>query len=177
MRFAAKNRAFGAVLAVATCLPPNIAFAQGASNEAAAQALFDQARTLMQSGKLVEACAKFAESNRLSPGAGTMLNLGACYEKNGQTASAWAIYADAASAADKANRKDWATRARTRMTAIAPDLSKLTINVPAGAKVDGLAIKRDATDLGASGWGVAIPVDPGSHTIAAIVPGHKPWST
>lgn len=177
MRITAKNKLFGALLVVATCLPPNLAFAQSASNEAAAQALFDEGRTLMQSGKLAEACAKFAESNRLSPGAGTMLNLGACYEKNGQTASAWAIYADAASAADKANHKDWATRARARMAAIAPDLSKLTINVPADAKIDGLAVKRDASDLGASAWGVAIPVDPGSHTIAASAPGHKPWST
>ena len=177
MRITAKNKLFGALLVAAACLSPNLAFAQGASNEAAAQALFDEGRSLMQSGKLAEACAKFAESNRLSPGAGTMLNLGACYEKNGQTASAWATYADAASAADKANRKDWAARARTRMSAIAPNLSKLTINVPADTKVDGLAIKRDATDLGASGWGVAIPVDPGAHTIAASAPGHKPWST
>lgn len=161
----------------ATCLPPSIAFAQGASNEAAAQALFDQGRTLMHSGKLAEACAKFAESNRLSPGAGTMLNLGACYEKNGQTASAWAIYADAASAADKANRKDWATRARARMSALAPDLSKLTITVPDATKIDGLAVKRDGNDLGSSAWGLAIPVDPGPHTIAASAPGHTPWST
>ena len=176
-RIAAKNKAIAAFLAAMMCLPANIAFAQSASNEAAAQALFDEGRALMHEGKLAEACAKFAESNRLSPGAGTMLNLGACYEKSGQTASAWAIYADAASAADKANRKDWASRAKTRMAALAPDLSKLTISVPADAKLDGLAIKRDATDLGASGWGVSIPVDPGAHTIAASAPGHKPWST
>ncbi|MGH7329643.1 MAG: PEGA domain-containing protein, partial [Polyangiaceae bacterium] len=173
----AKNKAFAALLALATCLPPNIAFAQGASNEAAAQALFDQARTLMQSGKLAEACAKFAESNRLSPGAGTMLNLGACYEKNGQTASAWATYADAASAADKANRKDWATRAKTRMAALAPDLSKLTITVPVESKVDGLEVKRDDVVVGETSWGVAIPVDPGAHVVSASAPGYKPWTT
>jgi hypothetical protein len=131
----------------------------------------------MQSGKLTEACAKFAESNRLSPGPGTMLNLGACYEKSGQTASAWAIYADAASAAGKANRKDWAARAKVRMAALAPDLSKLTIAVPADSKMDGLEVKRDGIVVGASSWGVSIPVDPGAHVIAATAPGHKSWST
>ena len=71
----------------------------------------------MQEGKYAEACPKFADSNRLAPGAGTLLNLGACYEKNGQTASAWATYADAASQADHAGRKDWATKAKARMDA------------------------------------------------------------
>lgn len=156
---------------------PHLAFGQtGASNEAAAQALFDQARGLMQAGKFAEACAKFAESDKLSPGPGTLLNLGACYEKNGQTASAWATYADASSAADKANRKDWATKAKARMAALQPDLSKLSISVPATSQVDGLEVKRDGVVVGASSYGVPIPVDPGPHVIDATAPGHKKWS-
>jgi hypothetical protein len=160
------------------CASPMTAFAQssGASSEAAAQALFDQARDLMQAGKFAEACAKFAESDKLSPGAGTLLNLGGCYEKNGQTASAWATYADAASEADKANRKDWATKAKARMTALQPYLSKLSIVVPASSQVDGLEVKRDGVVVGASSYGVPIPVDPGPHVIDASAPGRKKWS-
>ncbi|MEO8875366.1 MAG: hypothetical protein ABI461_07255 [Polyangiaceae bacterium] len=179
MRNTLINKLVGAslVLAVATATSaPRTAFAQGASNEAAAQALFDQARGLMQAGNFAEACAKFAESDRLAPGAGTLLNLGGCYEKNGQTASAWATYADAASAADKANRKDWAARAKTRMAAISPDLSKLSIVVPASSQTDGLEVKRDGVVVGASSYGVPIPVDPGPHVIDATAPGHKKWS-
>ena len=165
------------MLAIAlTAGTPSTAFAQGASNEAAAQALFDQARGLMTAGKFAEACAKFAESDRLAPGAGTLLNLGSCYEKNGQIASAWATYADAASAADKANRKDWATRAKTRMAALSPDLSKLSIAVPATSQLDGLEVKRDGVVVGASSYGVPIPVDPGPHVIEATAPGHKKWT-
>ncbi|MEO7111379.1 MAG: hypothetical protein ABI183_13155, partial [Polyangiaceae bacterium] len=164
-------------LAATIVSAPQFAFAQtGASNEAAAQALFDQARGLMQAGKFAEACAKFAESDKLSPGPGTLLNLGGCYEKNGQTASAWATYADASSAADKANRKDWATKAKARMAALQPDLSKLSIAVPATSQVDGLEVKRDGVVVGASSYGVPIPVDPGPHVIDATAPGHKKWS-
>jgi hypothetical protein len=174
-----KNKAIAVMSLVAlTAMAsmPTRAYAQGASSEAAAQALFDQARGLMQAGKFTEACAKFAESDKLSPGAGTLLNLGACYEKNGQTASAWATYADAASAADKANRKDWATRAKARMAALSPDLSKLSIVVPASSQIDGLEVKRDGVVVGTSSYGVPIPVDPGPHVIDATAPGHKKWS-
>jgi len=179
VRNTGKNKPIAAILLLGmamTSLPSRSAFAQGASSEAAAQALFDQARGLMQAGNFAEACAKFAESDRLSPGAGTLLNLGSCYEKNGQTASAWATYADAASAADKANRKDWATRAKARMAALGPDLSKLSIVVPATSQIDGLEVKRDGVVVGASSYGVAIPVDPGPHVIDASAPGHKHWS-
>jgi hypothetical protein len=181
MRNHRQNKPIAAMLILAATMvsaAPHSAFAQssGASSEAAAQALFDQARGLMQAGKFAEACAKFAESDKLSPGAGTLLNLGACYEKNGQTASAWATYADAASAADKANRKDWATKAKARMAALQPDLSKLSIVVPATSQVDGLEVKRDGVVVGASSYGVPIPVDPGPHVIDASAQGHKKWS-
>ena len=131
----------------------------------------------MQEGKYAEACPKFADSNRLAPGAGTLLNLGACYEKNGQTASAWATYADAASQADHAGRKDWATKAKARMDALAPTLSKLSIVVPATAQAPGLVVKRDGVAVGASEYGVPIPVDPGKHTIEASADQKKPWTT
>ncbi len=159
-----------------TIASPALAQSSSASSEAAAQALFDQARGLMTAGKFAEACAKFEESDKLAPGAGTLLNLGGCYEKNGQTASAWATYADAASEADKANRKDWAAKAKARMEALQPNLSKLSIVVPATSQVDGLEVKRDGIVVGASSYGVPIPVDPGPHVIDATAPGHKKWS-
>src|SRR5271154_1822433 len=89
-------------------LAPGSAHADGASSKAAAQALFEEARQLMIDGKFGEACPKLEESERLDPGAGTLLNLGHCYEKNGQTASAWVTYKDAANAADLRHRSDWA---------------------------------------------------------------------
>jgi serine/threonine-protein kinase len=153
------------------------ALAQDASSQAAAQALFEQARQLMTDGRYAEACPKLAESQRLDPGAGTLLNLGHCYEKNGQTASAWVTFKDAAAAADLKHRDDWSSRARERSAALVPILSKLTIDVPPEGRPEGLQVRRDGVNVGGAEWGVPIPVDPGEHTIEALAPGKKKWTT
>ena len=158
-------------------LASSLARAENASSQAAAQALFDEARTLMNAGKFGEACPKFAESERLDPGAGTLLNLANCYEKAGQTASAWVTFKDAAAAADVKRRADWSQRARERATALEPLLSRLTITVAKENRVEGLEIRRDGVMVGSAEWGVAIPVDPGDHAIEATAPKKKTWST
>jgi hypothetical protein len=150
--------------------------AQDASNQAAAQALFDQARQLMADGKFAEACPKLVESERLDPGAGTLMNLGHCYEKNGQTASAWVTFKDAAAAADLKHRADWSARARESAQALEPTLSKLTIDVPPEARVSGLQVRRDGVEVGSAVWGTPIPTDPGDHTVEAAAPAKKTWS-
>ena len=155
-------------------LAPGRAFAQDASSQAAAQALFEQARQLMAQGKYAEACPKLVESQKLDPGAGTLLNLGACYEKNGQTASAWVTFKDnAAAAADLKHRADWSTRARERAQELEKSLSKLTIEVPPDARVSGLQVRRDGVEVGAAVWGTPIPIDPGDHTIEASCTGEE----
>jgi serine/threonine-protein kinase len=166
-----------AVAALFCAIAPGRALAQDASNQAAAQALFDQARQLMADSKFAEACPKLVESERLDPGAGTLLNLGHCYEKNGQTASAWVTFKDAAAAADLKHRADWSARARERAQALEPTLSKLTIDVPVEARVSGLQLRRDGVEVGAAIWGTPIPTDPGDHAIEAAAPAKKTWTT
>jgi Flp pilus assembly protein TadD len=73
-----------------------------ATDKAAVRALFDEGKRLMDAGQFAQACPKFADSEKLDPDVGTLLDLGVCYEKNGQTASAWATYKEAASAAANA---------------------------------------------------------------------------
>ncbi|HEX8792221.1 MAG TPA: hypothetical protein VF765_14805 [Polyangiaceae bacterium] len=149
------------------------AAAQDASNKAAAEALFRDGRALYDQGKYPEACAKFAESQRLDPAPGTLLNLAGCYEKNGQTASAWATFKEAMAAAHVKGRTDWEDLARTRASALEPTLSRLTIAV--ASKADGLTVTRDGSNVGSAEWGTAIPVDPGSHAVDAQAPHRKPF--
>src|SRR5689334_9121415 len=110
-------------------------------NEAAAEALFEEAKKLAAKGKYAEACPKFAESNRLDRGAGTLIHLGDCYEKNKQTASAWATYKEASSAAQAINRQDWQKLATERSQKLEPKLAKLTIKVD--SPVDKMEVMKD----------------------------------
>lgn len=61
---------------------------------------------LLQEEKAREACPKFAESQKLDPGTGTLLNLANCYEVAGQLASAWASYVEAENSAKRDHRPD-----------------------------------------------------------------------
>jgi serine/threonine-protein kinase len=154
---------------------PSAALAEKPSKQTA-QALFEEGRRLMTAGSLAEACEKLAESQRLDPGAGTLLNLALCYEKRAMHASAWLTYKEAAAAAERSGRAEWATRARTKATALAPSLSTLTVLVPDGAKTPGLEVRLDGSPLSRETWGVALPVDGGSHVVDARAPKHEPWT-
>src|SRR5580704_7129436 len=98
--------ATGAGIAMAFVASSQVARADGA-NAPAAEALFAEGRRLVDAGDFANACPKFADSERLDPSVATLLNLGACYEKAGRTASAWATFREAISAAQAAKRDDY----------------------------------------------------------------------
>jgi len=157
-------------------LVPASARADAQDHAAAAQVLFEQGKSLVEAGRFAEACPKLAESLRLDPGLGTMLWLADCYENNGQTASAWAQFKDAAAKA--AFTRDAREKiARDRATKLEPRLARLQVTVAKGGDVSGLAVTRDGIALGRAEIGLPVPVDPGTHTIGASAPGKKPWST
>jgi serine/threonine-protein kinase len=156
---------------------PRAAHGQGpptAGNKVAAEALFEDARTLVSAGKYAEACPKFADSQRLDPSPSTLLNLASCWEKLGRTATAWATYREAESAASAAHRPEYVTAAQRHAEALAPRLARLILSVQ--QPVAGLQLTEDGAAVAASEWGTAIPIDPGVHTLEATAPGYKPWS-
>jgi len=154
---------------------PATASGQSASDQAAAEALFKQGRDLMADGQYAIACPKFVESQRLDPAPGTLLNLATCYEKNGQIASAWVTFKEAAAAARQADQPERARMARDKAAEIEPNLPTLTIVVPAAADRPDLQVRRDGVLVGRPEWGTPIPVDPGAHVVEAGGPGLRTW--
>jgi hypothetical protein len=161
-------------VAFALALVPGRARAQSAQDKAAAEAAFEEGKRLMTAHAFAEACPKFAESLRRDPGIGTMLGLADCYEKNGQTASAWAEFREAAAAAArKSDRRE--ALARENAARLEPTLTKIAVRVPAETDVRGLLVRRDGIELGRALWDTAVPVDPGVHAVSATAPGFKEW--
>ena len=159
-------------LASLTLLAP-LAVAQNASNQAAAEALFDQGKAAMAAHNYAEACPKFFESNRLDTGLGTTLWLADCYEQNGQTASAWAEFREAAALAARTTDPREKV-ARSRAKALEPKLARLVLVVPPAVQVPGLEVARDGVLVASPVWGTPVPIDPGPHTFVAKAPAHLP---
>lgn len=162
-------------VALAANLTPSWSWA-GVQEQAAAEALFQEARQLMKNGEYAAACPKLVDSNRLDTAVGTLLYLGECYEKSGKTASAWTAFLAAAESAHKAGQMDRARVASERANSLVNKLSKISISVSKTARVPGLEIHRDELEVSEVTWGVAVPLDAGEHVIVATAPGKKDWS-
>jgi tetratricopeptide (TPR) repeat protein len=148
-----------------------------ASADRLAQSLFDEATALMDQSRFEEACPKFAESQRLSPGGGTLLNLAYCLEKLHKYASAYTAYNEALSASLKDGRKDREISARERIAAVLPKLSRASVKVPPESRLPELEVRFDGTPVREAAWGVAAPVDSGPHEVVATAKGKKPWTS
>jgi hypothetical protein len=154
-----------------------VAGAEPGADKAAAQALFDEGKRLATEGHYAEGCPKLAESQRLDPAPGTLLNLADCYEKAGLTASAWATWLEAASATKQAGQLERERLARKRADALKPRLMNLEISVPEASRFPGLEVRRDNTVVSNVVWGTPMPIDPGTHGISARASGHRSWNT
>jgi hypothetical protein len=131
----------------------------------------------MKKGQFAQACDKLDASDRLEPTDGTELNLADCREKNGQLATAWAMFVKAAAAAKHAGNAGREAEARRRAAALEPRLVYLTISVPEESRVEGLVIKRNETAIDPELWNQRVPVDPDEYQISGEAPGYEPWST
>jgi hypothetical protein len=162
-----------------------VALGLGASNamadvndaqRTAAEALFLEARKLMETGEYASACPKLADSQRLDPGTGTLLNLGLCYKMLGRTASAWSAFREAAASARAARQEKREQIAMEEANALEATLSKLVISVSAEAAAVGAAVKLDGSAVPRSMWEMPMPVDPGEHVVEASAAGKLPWN-
>jgi hypothetical protein len=168
------RRAHAWVLAViAGCATLAWAAAPAEAQVAAAEALFNQGRDLMQQKKYAEACEKFQSSHELDPSVGALGSLGDCREKNGQIASAWAAYSEAVSLARQLNDKRRERAAQEHVKRLERLLSYLVLEVPAEARVSGLVITRNGERVPDAVWNEKVPVDPGTYVVRVEAPGYR----
>lgn len=148
----------------ATCIVViALALAGRADAERPGDREFERGRKLMLKGDVAEACAAFAESQRLDPQYGTEFNLGQCYQKLGRLSAALEAYQDVARRDPNVQRRD---AAATLAAELEPRVPKLQIQLdhpPASV----------AVTVDGAGRSVAIdpakpfPVDAGEYTVTA----------
>lgn len=141
------------------------------ADAAAAQALFERGRRAAAHGDLALACKSFAESQRLDPGAGTLMNWATCEARQGKLASAWQHFNEAAALLRPFDdRKSFVDR---QITELAPRLPRLTLhlspNAPPAARV-----LLNGTELAPASVGLSTPVDPGQIELHVTCEGRRP---
>lgn len=170
-------RASLALICLLSLMPAVHAFAQAtAAEKAAAEALFDRGLGLLRDGKLNEACESLEQSQAIEAGIGTMLYLAECYERQGRTASAWALFREASSQAQAAGQGERAETGRKRAERLMHELAMLTLVAPTWPPELHAVITRNGSNVPQSTLGVAVPVDPGEQRVEVKAAGYAPFS-
>lgn len=151
-------------LALAVVLFAGVAQAQPA-DVAKADALFKEGRALMKSGNYETACPKLEESYRLDPAAGTGINLGDCFEKQGKVASALLAYQAARALLKPGDPR--VGPVDKEIAALDMRAPRLTIKLAPGAP-EGTTVKRDGREVVPA---TPTVVNPGKHVVVVSAPG------
>lgn len=138
-----------------------------------AESLFRDARARLDEGKIHEACDLFARSDKVQHALGTLLNLAACHQKEGKTATAWAEFQEAAAEATRAGDKARAGFAQDQVDALEKNLHRVSIDV--GDPLPGMKVELDGAALDRAVWGTPLPLDPGPHTVQVTADGYAPY--
>jgi hypothetical protein len=167
------SRSFASLVLVSALL---VAGAAAAQEEAGADARYNRAVTDMVAGKYDEACPIIEDAYRADPRPGRLFTLAECEAGRGRIASAVARYDEyLAVFAQMPPEKQAKQQGRegiaiTKRAALAPHVPQLTVLLPPGAP-GGTVVKRDGAVIAEASVGVALPVDPGDHTVTGQAPG------
>jgi hypothetical protein len=155
----------------------SVAQASPAPQRTAAEMLDAEGTSLMQAHRYAEACPKLAESERLEPGTGVLLRLGLCYEELGRTASAWSVFRDAAARAQRSGDESVRQLATKRADVLEPRVPKVIFRAAPGTEHEPVEVRCDGAPLDRAAIGAEIPLDPGTHTVQATLPGRRTFRT
>jgi hypothetical protein len=135
-----------------------------------AETLFRGGRVAAEAGDFTTACDRFAESERLEPAPGTLMNLADCEEHLGRLVNAREHFDLAASGF----RRDDGRRAyaANRAADIEKRLSHLLLRLSPGVPADATVLKG-GVPLDPGAIGRAMPADPGKLTIVVTATGRE----
>lgn len=138
-----------------------LAHAQSAQETAIARALFEEGISLADQAKWAEAADRFRRAQSLKPTPGIAFNLASALAETGKVIEASELLESLAR--DSATPPELKQECEAKLAAIAGKRAYLAIhveNAPAEAKVE-----VDGHDWPRAGWGVASPLDPGTHLV------------
>ncbi|MGD0528276.1 MAG: hypothetical protein ABSE49_24285 [Polyangiaceae bacterium] len=138
------------------------------AGSADAEAAFREGRKAVQAGDWATACARFAESERLEPAPGTLLNLADCEDHLGRLVSAHEHFGVAASGFPRGDSRR--SIALAREAQIDKRIVRLTLRLAPSAPPEAVVHKGDAI-VPASSLGSPMLVDPGDVTLVVVAPG------
>ena len=148
-------------------VPPEASPATEAARSAAADALFESGHEAMSKGDYDTACARFAESNRLDPAVGSLLNLAACEEKRGRLATSWQLFKRVMS--DLPPGDDRYPIAQRRASELRPRVPHVTLKLASDAPKQ-TTVTYGPMVFGQASFDVPLPFDPGEHKLVVGAP-------
>lgn len=146
-----------------------------AQTRALAERFFDEGLALVAAGNFTEACPKLEKAVELTErqAAGGLLELGKCWEKLGRSASAWAIYREAAARAATLGQSEREREATKAAAALADKIAYLRLRI--ALPLDGMRVLRDGVELPRATLAESLPTDPGHHVVEVTAPGYAPY--
>ena len=148
--------------------------AEAPSRDQQAEALFRKARDLLDQGNREQACALFERSLELKMSPGILLNLGNCYEQDGDLLRSVATFERAIIEGqperDAAKRKKWLDAATQRRAAVLDRIPSVVIKP---SPTPDVRVTIDGS-LPESLGGV-VRVNPGRHHLEATAEGKQPY--
>ena len=146
--------------------------APAADESERAEALFQEAKQLMEEGRYAEACPKLGQAQALHGGGGTLLALALCHEGEARLGTALVEFREAHALAVRASRKDRADLADLHIRDLEARVSRVLLS---GPPRPGISVTLDGVVVRDEQWSNGVPVDGGSHTVGASAPGKRPW--
>jgi hypothetical protein len=168
-RRAIRRATLPALLATATLLVCPRAGAAG-GDPASAEELFRQGRDALIAKQYDVACAKLAESERLDPKVGTLINLALCEEATEKLLPAQRTWQEATGLARTVGdaREGYTSQ---QLAAVGARIPRVTVRVAAGAPA-GTRVQLDGSEVPASQIGGPMPVEIGEHVVVTGAASH-----